>query len=273
MSNLRGNLQSIALTDVVQLLNVNRKSGKLYVINGKRTGTLYFQNGEVVHAETPDTAGESAAFDVLEWDKGEFEFAPSKFKVPISIKRSVPDLLMEGARTSDSRKRLRGVFPNLRQIPWPSVREPQLSQGIKLHPEDRKVLPHIDGYRDFMEVMQSSNLSEVSVLQTCLMLKEAGRLQVLEPSLTVSVGAMRMGFFKKSDHVELAKNVENIWKTMGPYRQEPIRNVRLLWPDGPAVIPVNFVTGLNEHVIHVPKELMQSWRLPEGILVSVRPAP
>jgi hypothetical protein len=47
MSNLRGNLQSISLTDVVQLLHVNRKTGKLYVINGKRTETLFVVNGDV----------------------------------------------------------------------------------------------------------------------------------------------------------------------------------------------------------------------------------
>jgi pyruvate/2-oxoglutarate/acetoin dehydrogenase E1 component len=53
MSTLRGNLRSISLMDVVQLLNVNRKTGKLIVTQEKTSGILYVLNGDVVHAETP----------------------------------------------------------------------------------------------------------------------------------------------------------------------------------------------------------------------------
>jgi len=44
-------------------------------------------------------------------------------------------------------------------------------------------------------------------------------------------------------------------------------------PKGPPVEPVQFVTGVEDQSLSIPKELMQSWNLPEGIFVSVRPAP
>jgi hypothetical protein len=273
MSTLRGNLQSLSLTDVVQLLHINRKTGKLHVINGKHTGTLFVLNGEVVHAETPQTAGESAAFEVLEWDKGEFEFVVAQFKAPSSIHRSVQDLLMESARTADSRKRLRSIFPNLHAVPWPRLNGAKLTQGLKLFPEDTKVIPYLDGYRDFLEVITASEQSEVGVLQTCLLLKEAGRLQVLEPSVTLSVVPMKGGFFKKSDHVALSKTVASVWSYMGPYKWDPIRNVRIIGPEGSAIQAVKFVDDLEDQTVSIPKEFMQSWGLPEGIFVSIRPAP
>lgn len=273
MSSLRGSLQSIALTDVVQLLHVNRKTGKLYVIDGKKTGTLFFINGDVIHAETPQAIGDSAAFDVLEWEKGEFEFAPSRFKVPASIRRSVPDLLMESARTADSRKRLRSLFPNLRLVPWPTVQGAALSQGLKLFPEDKKILPYLDGYRDFLDIVSASGMNEVAVLQTCLVLQEAKRLKTLEPSVTLSACTLKSGFWRKIDHVEISKVIEAEWQALPPYRDTPIRNVRLIWPDGPAVVPVQFVAGLGNQTIMIPKEFMEPWRLPEGIYVAVRPAP
>lgn len=273
MSTLRGNLQSISLTDVVQLLHVNRKTGKLYVTQGRHSGTLYVINGEVVHAETPLTVGESAAFEVLEWDKGEFEFAALKVKVPTSIRRTVPDLLMESARTSDSRKRLRGIFPNLHAVPWPKYREPELTHGIKLFAEDRRVLPFLDGYRDFLEIIGVSEQSEVTVLQACNTLREAGRLEVLEPEVHATVTPLKTGLFKKGGHVELAKSLEAKWRTLGPYRDLPIKNVRLIGPEGPAVEQAQFVNGLDENVVAIPKELIQAWGMPEGILVGIRPAP
>ena len=273
MSTLRGNLQSLALTDVVQLLHVNRKTGKLHVINGKNSGTLFVLNGEIIHAETPQTSGESAAFEVLEWDKGEFEFVVAQFKVPTSIHRAIQDLLMESARTSDSRRRLRSIFQNLHAVPWPRLQGAKLIQGLKLFPEDTKVIPYLDGYRDFLEVITGSEQSEVGVLQTCLLLKEAGRLQVLEPAVTLSVLPMKGGFFKRADHVELSKTVASVWSYMGPYKWDPIRNVRIIGPEGPAIQPVKFVDDLEDQTVCIPKELMQSWGLPEGIFVSIRPAP
>jgi hypothetical protein len=258
---------------VVQLLHVNRKTGKLHVINGKHTGTLFVLNGEVIHAETPQTSGESAAFEVLEWDKGEFEFVVAQFKVPTSIHRSMQDLLMESARTADSRKRLRSIFPNLHAVPWPRLQGPKLTQGLKLFAEDSKVLPFLDGYRDFLEVIAASAQSEVGVLQTCLLLKEAGRLQILEPAVTLSVIPMKGSFFKKADHVELSKTVASVWSYMGPYKWDPIRNVRIIGPEGPAIQAVKFVDGMEDQTVSIPKELMQAWGLPEGIFVSIRPAP
>ena len=67
MSNLRGALESISLTDVAQLLHVNRKTGMLQVSSGKISGVLYFSSGEVIHAETLSARGEVAAFEILEW--------------------------------------------------------------------------------------------------------------------------------------------------------------------------------------------------------------
>ena len=73
MSNLKGSLDSISLTDVAQLLHVNRKSGMLKVTSANKNGVLYFVNGEVVNAEVPGAKGEMAAYEVLEWVSGSFE--------------------------------------------------------------------------------------------------------------------------------------------------------------------------------------------------------
>ncbi len=273
MATLRGNLQSISLVDVIQLLHVNRRTGKLHVIQGKQTGTLYIQNGDVIHAETLQTTGESAACEVLEWDKGEWEFVAIGIKVPTSIHRSSPDLLMESAHTTDSRRRLRGIFTNMHGVPWPTLPQSQLQNGVKLTPEDHKVLPFLDGFRDFNEVITVSEQTEVIVLHTCYLLKEAGRLQVLEPAVTLSVTPMKTGFFKRGGHVEVSKTVESLWRLMGPYRHGPIHNVRIIGPNGPAVQPVQFVNGLDDQTVSIPKELMLSWGMPEGIFVRLRPAP
>ena len=273
MSNLRGNLSSISLTDVAQLLHVNKKTGLLKVSAGKIAGTLFVVNGDVIHAETPNSKGEMAAFEILEWDKGEFEFIAMKVQAPNSIRRSVPDLLMESARTSDSRKRLRSLFPSLKSVPWPTLHGDALLQGIKIYTEDRKIIPFFDGYRDFLDVMSTTEQNEVQVLQAASILYDAGRLKLIEPEVQVNVGILKTGFFKKGDHLEAPKSLEAQWRQLEPYSSVPITNVRVMWAHGPAVDPIQFVTGMNDFTIAISKDLLGAWGLNEGDVVQVRPAP
>ncbi|WP_306591951.1 DUF4388 domain-containing protein [Geothrix sp. 21YS21S-4] len=272
MSNLRGALESISLTDVVQLLHVNRKTGMLQVSSGRVGGVLYFSRGEVIHAETHAAKGETAAFEILEWVTGQFEFLTTQVQNPTTIRRTVPDLLMDSARLQDSRKRLYTIFPRLTAVPWPTLPAPRLLEGIKLFTEERRVLPFFDGYRDFREIMAASGQHDVAVLQAASILLEAGRLELIEPDAPVAVAPLRTGLFKRGDHVELPKALEGRWTAAGPYRQG-IRNLRVLWPKGPAVERVEFVAGLPEAQIAIPRELMQAWGLAEGTQVQVRPAP
>lgn len=272
MSNLRGTLESISLTDVAQLLHVNHKTGMLQVSSGRVSGVLYFSRGEVIHAETSAASGEPAAFEILEWVSGQFEFLTTQVQVPPTIRRTVTDLLMDSARIQDSRKRLYTIFPRLTAVPWPTLSAPQLLEGLKLFAEERRVLPYFDGYRDFQEIMAASGQHDVAVLQAASILKDAGRLEVLEPDAHVAVSLLKTGLFKKGDHLELPKSMEGWWSVVGPYRHG-VHNLRVIWPKGPAVERVEFVPGLPEKQVAIPRELMQAWGLVEGNHVKVRPAP
>jgi len=141
MTNLRGNLESISLTDVAQLLHVNRKTGLLQVSSGKVSGVLYFSSGEVIHAETQSAKGEPAAFEILEWVTGHFEFLTTHVQTTATIRRTIPDLLMDSARLQDSRKRLHSIFPRLTAIPWAPPAPPPRQVGVKQLTEGSQIQP------------------------------------------------------------------------------------------------------------------------------------
>jgi len=273
MSTLRGKLQSISLIDVLQLLHANRKTGELLVTRGKQSGVLFVLSGEVIHAETAKAQGETAAFDILEWDQGSFEFVTTTCKAAATIRRSVPDLLMEAARTSDARRHLAGIFPDLDLVPWPVLQEPLLTRDLRLFAEDRGCIPFLDGFRTFHEVIQASRLSDVSVLQVCATLQAAGRLTLLRPAVELAATTARTGFFETASHVKVARVHEAAWAASGPYGRAPIARVRLQWLRSTATAPVQFVKGMAEQTIGIPRELMQLWELPESTMISIRPAP
>jgi hypothetical protein len=273
MSTLRGKLQSISLVDVLQLLHANRKTGELRLTRGSANGVLHVLGGEVVHAETAKAQGETAAFDILEWNQGTFEFVTTPVKATPSIKRSVPDLLMEAARTSDARRHLSGIFPDLDLVPWPLRKEPELTLGLRLYAEDRPCLPFLDGFRTFREAIEDSGLADVSVLQVCATLQTAGRLKLFQPTVELAVEEVKAGLFRQGGQVKLAAAHEARWRTMGPAADVPIARVRLQWGRRAAAAPVRFVRGMDEGTLGVPRELMQLWELPERTMIGTRPAP
>lgn len=271
MSNLKGNLESISLIDVSQLLNVNRKTGMLKIVSGKGQGVLYFVNGEVIHADTGAEKGEMAAYQILEWTSGTFDFVASPVSAPTTIRRSVQDLVMDSARVSDSRKRLQSIFPDLGAVPWPKATGDKLLEGLKLYGEDKKIVPWMDGYRSFQEIMEATGQNDVAVLQTASAIKDAGRLDALQPELTLRVTTLKGGLFKKTDRLEVASRHEHHWRAMGPY-EHGVERLRLMWPKGPAVEAVQF-SAMDEATIAIPKDLQAAWDLAEGSVVKVRPAP
>lgn len=273
MSNLRGLLESISITDVVQMLHLNRKTGQLLLQNGRFRGVLYVSGGAVVHAEAGRATGEAAAFELLAWERGEFEFQAGPVKPVGSIRRSVPDLLMESARTLDTRRRLRAFFPSMDAVPWTFLPEPALTAGLKLSPDAVKTIPHFDGYQDFHQIMASTQLNEVAVLEAAYALLEAERLQVFEPSVPLTVGVLKTGLFKKGDHVELSAIHESRWRGLQPYSHGFIAQVRIQWHGGVAHEPVRFVRDLADGVMAVPEPLLQSWGISPSDSVVVRPAP
>lgn len=272
MSNLKGTLQSISLTDVAQLLHANRKTGMLQVSSGKVSGVMYFSSGEVIHAETQAAQGELAAFEILEWVTGQFEFLTTHVQIPTTIRRSVPDLLMDSARLQDSRKRFHSIFPRMTAVPWPTLPMPQLLEGLKLFSEERRILPYFDGYRDFQDVMAASGQNDVAVLQAAAILKSAGRLEVLEPDAHLVVMTLKTGLFRKGDYLALPKAMEGWWTVLGPYRQG-IKNLRVIWPKGSVMERVEFSVDVPDKQVAIPREFMQDWGLTEGSHVKVRPAP
>jgi hypothetical protein len=157
-------------------------------------------------------------------------------------------------------------------IPWPTLPAPQLLQGIKLFTEERQILPYFDGYRDFADVMQASGHHDVAVLQAAAILNDAGRLLLFEPEATLTVTPLKSGLFKKGDHVEAPKSLEARWIAMEPYAKG-VRYLRMGSPKGPWVERVEFVSGLGDQQVAVPREFMQAWDLAEGSHVTARPAP
>ena len=84
-SNMKKNQQKFSLKEIIREKYYNKFSGTLNVSNTQKSGALYFQNGEIIHAKTADLEGELALLNVLNWNKVNYSMNLSDSKVQKTI--------------------------------------------------------------------------------------------------------------------------------------------------------------------------------------------
>ncbi len=65
------------LPDLIQIQHLAKASCILRVQRGNDRGSLWFESGEIVHAERGNEIGSTAVYDLLAWPGGRFKRSPS----------------------------------------------------------------------------------------------------------------------------------------------------------------------------------------------------
>jgi len=102
---LRGSLLQMNVIDLVQSLEMGRKSCSLTLTNAGDKCQVYFVEGQVTHAAYGSLTGDQAVFKVLRWTAGNFEV---NFEGKTSLQTTqlnTQGLLMEGLRLLDESAR------------------------------------------------------------------------------------------------------------------------------------------------------------------------
>jgi hypothetical protein len=95
----------LELLDVIQLKGVSRFSGCISVQGDGFTGLLFFRDGQIIHAEAGNLAGEEAFYEVAQRPGTTFTLQPNVTTTSHTIHRSWQFLLMESQRLVDEARR------------------------------------------------------------------------------------------------------------------------------------------------------------------------
>jgi hypothetical protein len=105
---LRGDLASVALPAVLGFLELERKTGTLFVI-GPRQAHLFIREGRLLRVEVDNVVADATSievvYDVLGWRSGQFEFAAHEVAGEDLYDTSITALLLDHARFSDESAR------------------------------------------------------------------------------------------------------------------------------------------------------------------------
>jgi len=102
---VRGNLSQMNVIDLVQSLEMGRKSCRFSMTNQDEKCEMYFVEGQVTHAIYGSLRGDEAVFKVLRWTGGNFQIDFEGKTTEQSTNLNTQGLLMEGLRLLDESSR------------------------------------------------------------------------------------------------------------------------------------------------------------------------
>lgn len=158
-----GALSDLGLVDLLQTIDLGRKSGVLTMSNGPMNGAIYFADGRVIDAEVGTAKGEAAVYRALLWSEGSFEMDFRPVRREDRVQTGTQAILMEGMRRVDEWGSILEQIPSLGTV-CEVVEEEFYARLADIPDEMNEVLKHVDGKRSLVEVIASVDGDDLAVL-------------------------------------------------------------------------------------------------------------
>lgn len=98
---LEGKIMEDTLSEIFQMMDINKKTGCLIVETDHPAGMVFFEDGTITYSISNSQIAEPAIFEILEMKSGRFHFIPGKKPLSRQMQASVVAILMEQAKYTD----------------------------------------------------------------------------------------------------------------------------------------------------------------------------
>ena len=133
---VRGSLAQMNVIDLMQSLEMGRKSCQLSLSNDGDKCEVFFVEGQVKHATYGSLVGDEAVFKVLRWTGGNFQLNFEGKTDKETTQLNTQGLLMEGLRLLDESQRDSGSEPEAAATPAAPAAAPAPAKAKKEEEED-----------------------------------------------------------------------------------------------------------------------------------------
>ena len=134
----RGVLRRVGLQDVLQMECLARSSSVMEISNAEMQGSIFVRDGQIIHAQAGDLAGEEAFNRLMSLSGGQFHLKPFVEPPAMTISGSWEFLLMEAARQRDEAQESESQLP-----PWAAPAEPTTAPTAPLPSSEAAAEPEI----------------------------------------------------------------------------------------------------------------------------------
>jgi DNA-binding response OmpR family regulator len=174
-----GRLSDMSIADLVQTVDVSRKSGVIHLERDDRArGEIYVRDGKVIDAESGRHTGERALYRLLLWHDGRFTMELKTVHRKEAIDRGNQAVLLEGMRRLDEWNRLCEELPPLRSVV--EVVYDRFAERLGDVPDSvNSLLRVLDGRRTVEQAVEDCDLDEVEALRALRLLCDKAMVRVI----------------------------------------------------------------------------------------------
>jgi hypothetical protein len=178
---LAGDLSDFPLTDIIQLLDLSKKTGGVF-IQGRRgqqqlDGWLYFRDGKITGAQMGKLPALEAAYIFFTFTSGPFRFHDDvQLDVP-TITQSNEMIIMEGIMRQDAWSKIQEHVPSLNMVPQLVTNPSSTGTEINLEADEWRVLTMVNARNTVSQIAQRSGLGEVRTCEIIAQLLASGLIQ------------------------------------------------------------------------------------------------
>ncbi len=163
---LEGSLRDFTLDEVLQMISIGEKTGKLLLNGknsfGKKEGIIFFDKGDVKDAETEQYEGDPAIAELLNIKEGYFKFiAEDVAKRKRSIDKSIPDLVLLATSKMDEWERIKNKISSVDSVFKLSVQD--IPEQIHLSPLQWRIISFIGKGMTIREIALKLNMTVIDV--------------------------------------------------------------------------------------------------------------
>jgi len=268
---IEGNLSSVDIQDIVQLLEINRSTGLLHIKAGEiLNGLIYYRDGAIVNAEVEGMRGEPAVYVLLSQDEGTFHFEIAPHDATREINRAIHDLVLETARRKDTISKIRASIKhdNIVFLPLVDVRIPKLRKDFNEF--ELSLLSQLDGQTEVKNIIEKHKESAFEIFYVLYDLEQRGFLKRVEIYKILEVEPLKKLFGKNTD-VHVARDLVDEWieesMTYASCEFIEIRTRHNTFGQVGMVVKPNVPAGS----ILIPKQIMDQFEVEPGENVLVKP--
>lgn len=188
---LAGDLSEFPLTDIIQLVDLSKKTGAVN-LKGRRgqqqlEGWLYFRDGRIIGARLGNLPPLEAAYTFFTFSSGPFRFHEDVQLDTPTITVSNEMIIMEGIMRQDAWAKIQEQVPSLSMIPRLVPNPAATGSEISLEADEWRVLTMVNGKNTIAQIAQRSGLGEMRTCEIIAELLQSGLIEKRETNLTESL--------------------------------------------------------------------------------------
>lgn len=157
-----GQLQGISLDSFLQMVQMEKTTCTLKVVSGKKKGTLFVLDGDLISAATENLQNLEAACTIVSWDDAIIEIENTCAKSENEIKRPLMHVLMEGLKLKD--EKASEEEGDDKEATVPSARPSEEAPGVEETPAGRDISKDVEEFELHVAPKKKAGIPKIPVI-------------------------------------------------------------------------------------------------------------